>query len=198
MATSQTPGKRDRLIRAAMSLAYQHGFRQTSLADLAQEAKVPLGNVYYYFKTKEDIGEAIIATHRAQVALLQQQLDTMSSPGERLCAFVQMTFDNRKMLARSGCPIGTLCTELHKEGGALARQSAVLFTELLSYLEKQFQALDKKADAQGLAVHLLSALEGIAVIAHTLHDPEIVTLEAERLQGWIRGLEAKTNRGGPA
>ena len=119
----------------------------------------------------------------------------MGSPGERLCAFVQMTFDNRKMLARSGCPIGTLCTELHKEAGTLAKQSTALFTELLSYLKKQFQMLDEKADAQGLAVHLLAALEGIAVIAHSLHEPDIVTMEAERLQGWIRGLEAKTGKG---
>jgi TetR/AcrR family transcriptional repressor of nem operon len=198
MATTQSPGKRGRLIQAAMSLAYRHGFRQTSLADIAQEARVPLGNVYYYFKTKEEIGEGIVATHLAQIRLLQRQLDAMPSPGERLCAFVQMTFDNRKMLAHSGCPIGTLCTELRKEGGTLAKQSAVLFRELLGYLEKQFQALDEKADAHGLAVHLISALEGIAVIAHSLHDPEIVTMEAKRLQGWLRGLEAKTNRGDTA
>ena len=195
---TQRPDKRGRLIQAAMNLAYLHGFRQTSLADIAKEAKVPLGNVYYYFKTKEEIGEAIVETHLAQVRLVQQQLDTMPSPGERLCAFVQMTFDNRKMLARSGCPIGTLCTELHKEGGTLAKQSTVLLAELLSYLKAQFQALDKKSDAQGLAVQLLSALEGIAVIAHGLHDAEIVTMEAERLKGWIRGLESKTNRGGAA
>ena len=181
-----------------MHLAYQSGFRQTSLADIAKEARVPLGNVYYYFKTKEEIGEAIVETHLSQIRALQQQLDAMRSPGERLCAFVQMTFDNRKMLARSGCPIGTLCTELHKEDGILAKQSTTLFTELLAYLKKQFQALEKKADAQGLAVHLLAALEGIAVIAHTLQDPEIVTMESERLQGWIRGLEAKTNKGNTA
>jgi len=195
---SQNTDKRGRLMQAAMNLAYQNGFRQTSLADIAREAEVPLGNVYYYFKTKEEIGEAIVQTHLSQIRLLQQKLDTLRSPGERLCAFVQMTFDNRKMLARSGCPIGTLCTELHKEGGTLAKQSTALFTELLSYLKVQFQELDKKVDAHGLAVHLLSALEGIAVIAQSLHDPQIVATEAERLQGWIRGLEAKTAKGGRA
>lgn len=198
MATQQHPDKRGRLIQAALNLAYQHGFRQTSLADIAKEAKVPLGNVYYYFKTKEEIGEAVVETHLAQIRLLQQKLNTMSSAGERLCSFVQMTFENRKMLARSGCPIGSLCTELHKEGGTLARQSTALFTELLSYLTAQFRALDKRADAQGLAVHLLAALEGIAVIAHSLHDPEVATMEAERLQGWIRGLEVKATKGGAA
>src|SRR6266550_2026003 len=44
--------KRSRLIQTAVKLAYRHGFRTTSLADIAEAAKVPVGNVYYYFKTK--------------------------------------------------------------------------------------------------------------------------------------------------
>ena len=44
--------KRSRLVGAAVGLAYQNGFGATSLADIAREAKVPLGNVYYYFKTR--------------------------------------------------------------------------------------------------------------------------------------------------
>ena len=52
--------KRARLIRTAAKLAYRHGFRETSLADIAEAAKVPVGNVYYYFKTKDEIGEAIV------------------------------------------------------------------------------------------------------------------------------------------
>ena len=52
--------KRVRLIEAAKVLIHQKGFNQTTLADIAQEADVPLGNVYYYFKTKEAIGDAVI------------------------------------------------------------------------------------------------------------------------------------------
>ena len=52
MAKTQAD-KRARLIETAMKLAYQHGFRDTSLADIAEAAHVPLGNVYYYFKTKD-------------------------------------------------------------------------------------------------------------------------------------------------
>jgi AcrR family transcriptional regulator len=37
-----------------MSLAHRNGFRDTSLADIAEAAHVPVGNLYYYFKTKEE------------------------------------------------------------------------------------------------------------------------------------------------
>ncbi len=51
MRTTQ-PDKRTRLIETATKLAYGRGFRETSLADIAEAARVPVGNVYYYFKTK--------------------------------------------------------------------------------------------------------------------------------------------------
>lgn len=187
-AAQQNPGKRIRLIRSAISLVYRYGFKETRLADIAADANVPPGNVYYYFKTKDEIGEAVIDEHLSQVQALQLKLDKLDSPRERLSAFIQMTSGNRKMLAQGGCPIGTLCTELHKEDGALAKQSTVLFERLLEWLEAQFEALGLRSDSRGLAVHLLSVLQGIAVLAHSLSDPKIVVMETERLQRWIRAL----------
>ena len=60
-----------------------------------------------------------------------------------------------------------MCSELHKDGGPVAKKSAVLFAECLAWMEAQFQALGKGADARGLAVHLLSATQGVSVPAHT-------------------------------
>jgi hypothetical protein len=55
-------------------------------------------------------------------------------------------------------------------------------------MEEQFNALGKGDDSRGLAVHLLSATQGISVLAHTFHDPEMITGEAIRLKQWIRAL----------
>jgi AcrR family transcriptional regulator len=194
MDATQNPGKRARLIQAAMTLAYWHGFKETRLADIAAEANVPPGNVYYYFKTKEEIGAAIVDERLAQIKMLHKKLEKLDSPEERLCAFVEMTLDNRKGVARGGCPIGSLCTELHKEDGPLANQSTVLFAEMLKWLKAQFGAIGEGRDSQGLAVHLLSALQGIAVIAHTLGDTEVVIMETRGLQKWIGELATKSAR----
>jgi TetR/AcrR family transcriptional regulator, transcriptional repressor for nem operon len=191
MVATEIASKRTRLIQAAIALAYRHGFRETRLADIAAEAKVPPGNVYYYFKTKEEIGAAIVHERFSQIKMLHRKLDGLESPQERLCAFVQMTVDNREILAKGGCPIGSLCTELHKENGPLAQESTVLFAEILAWLKAQFEALGKGADSKGLAVHLLAALQGIAVLAHSLNDPDIVVIETGRLQRWIRTLATK-------
>jgi AcrR family transcriptional regulator len=184
---------RTRLLEAAEKVTYGCGFGQTALADIAREASVPLGNIYYYFKTKDEIGAAIVERRESRFRSLLDELDKAESPQERLCAFVQIKINNRDELARSGCPVGTLCSELHKHGGAVAKKSTVLFTEALAWMEAQFKALGKGADSRGLAVHLLSATQGVSVLAHTFHDPGMIAMEAARLKQWIRSLGPENN-----
>jgi len=188
MARPTTTNSRTRLAYAAMNVTYRNGFGSAALADIAKEARVPLGNVYYYFKTKDEIGEAIINLRVSRLAKLLDKLDRLDSPTERLCGFVQLKIDNRKELARLGCPVGSLCSELHKHGGPIAKKSTVLFTHALDWLESQFKALGKGAESRGLAVHLLSSTQGVSLLAHTFRDPGLITMEAARLKRWIREL----------
>ena len=181
---------RTRLLHAATKVTHRLGYSSAALADIAKEARVPLGNVYYYFKTKDEIGNAIIHLRVARFRKLLQGLDKADSPAERLCGFVQIKIKNRKDLARHGCPVGTLCSELQKHGGTAARKSRVLFAEALAWMEVQFKALGQGADSRGLAVHLLSATQGVSVLAHTFHDPGLIEMEAARLKQWIRSLAA--------
>lgn len=97
---------RTKLIQAAVKVTYRHGFGDTAIADIAKEARVPLGNIYY-FKTKDEIGDAIIDLRVSRFRKLLQELNKAESPKERLCGFVQIKIRNREELARSGCPVGT-------------------------------------------------------------------------------------------
>lgn len=108
-------------------LSHKHGLGKVALADIAKSADVPLGNVYYYFKTKAAIGEAVIAQRCNEFRQLRGMWEKSPLPKERLKAFIQMTVDNRKSLARSGCPVGSLCAEMGKERGALADEAALPF-----------------------------------------------------------------------
>src|SRR6202043_3898937 len=120
---------RTRLLQAAEKVTYRYGFDSAAIADIAKEARVPLGNVYYYFKTKDEIGDAIVKLRLSRFKRLLLELNKAASPKERLCGFVQIKIKNREGLARGGCPVGTLCSELQKHGGAVARKSRVLFAE---------------------------------------------------------------------
>jgi TetR/AcrR family transcriptional regulator, transcriptional repressor for nem operon len=180
--------KRSRLIDTASKLTYERGFAKMALADIARDAVVPLGNIYYYFKTKAEIGEAFIARRIAEVREMRRQCERSAQARDRLLAFVQIVADNREALARSGCPVGSLCAELHKEAGDLAAQSGEPFRELLNWFEAQFAGIGREREKTAFALHLLSALQGVALLANTFHDPELVVTEVEQLRGWIGGL----------
>lgn len=179
---------RTRLLQAAERTTYRLGFGNAAIADIAKEARIPLGNVYYYFKTKDEIGGAIVKLRVSRFRKQLQEFDRAGSPKERLCAFVQVKIKNREELARNGCPVGTLCSELRKLGGTAAGKSKILFATALDWMEKQFHELGKGDESRGLALHLLSATQGVSVLAHTFRDPDLVQMEASRLKEWIRGL----------
>jgi TetR/AcrR family transcriptional repressor of nem operon len=180
--------KRLRLLEAADRLVYSQGFNQTTLADIAQEAHVPVGNLYYYFRTKEDIGRALIE-HRANFYRgVIESWNRLPEPRQRLFALIQMVADERDKLAQSGCPIGSLCQELHKDGGPLAEKSASLLSVILSWAEQQFRELGKGEQAADLALHLVAVLQGASLLTHAFHRPELVQRETARLRQWVQSL----------
>src|SRR6266851_4614511 len=87
-----------------------------------------------------------------------------------------------------GMSAGGLCSELHKDGGALAKKSAALFTEPIGWLEEQFRAAGHEEDARELSAHLFCAFQGMAAVAHAANDPDLVVMEVKRLKDWIGTL----------
>lgn len=189
--------KRTILLEAANKLVQQQGFNQTTIADIAKKSSVPLGNVYYYYKTKEDIGRALIE-HRTDYYLAQiGEWDKLSEPRKRILAFIKMVTDNRETLAQSGCPIGSLCQELHKDGGPLADKAAVMITLFLGWLEAQFRLLGLGMQSSDHALHLFSALQGASLLTNTFNDPTLMLRETARLTEWVNALRSDAYNGPP-
>jgi AcrR family transcriptional regulator len=188
-ATPKPAGKRERLIAAACDLFYRQGIAATTLAHIAEAAEVPLGNMYYYFKTKDDIVAAVVDARteeiRSATAALQRR---HGSPKARLKALVGLLAESRETIANHGCPYGTLCTELANSGTSHPL-TAPLMQTLLDWTEQQFHALGRR-DAHDLALELLIAYQGSAVLTNALVQPELMAREARRLEKWINALQA--------
>ena len=180
--------KRFRLLEAANKLVHAQGFNQTTLADIAKQAEVPLGNVYYYFKTKEDIGHALIE-HRANFYRgLIAAWNQLPDPKRRIHALIGEVEGQREALASSGCPIGSLCQELHKDGGVLAEKAASLMAAILGWTEQQFHELGKGTESADLALHIVSVLQGASLLTHTFNQPDLVLRETAWLKKWVDSL----------
>jgi TetR/AcrR family transcriptional regulator, transcriptional repressor for nem operon len=105
-------------VTAARRVLYEQGVDKATLAGLAAAAEVPLGNVYYYFRTKDALVAAVIDGYRDSYDALSAELDQHQRPADRLKALVRLLAARQEMFARHGCPIGTLGSELGKEEAA--------------------------------------------------------------------------------
>jgi len=185
---TKTVDKRDCLIRSATALIHKQGFGGTTLADISKESGVPLGNVYYYFKTKDEIAEAVI-NHRIDQFIRQFVLwEKIPDPRERLIAFAQFIIDHKKVMASHGCPVGSLCQELDKKNEGLSKKSGLILKNQAAWIRKQVESLGRISGSFNLATHFLSSLQGMALLANALGDPEIIEREGETLKQWVYQL----------
>ncbi|MGW0879407.1 TetR/AcrR family transcriptional regulator [Streptomyces sp. NPDC002671] len=182
--------KRRRLTAAAARVLHEQGVERTTLADIARAADVPVGNVYYYFKTKDDLVLAALSEHSAHLDELTGHLDELADPRDRLKALIEAWVDQREVAARHGCPTGTLAVELDKRAdGTLDAEAGTVIRRLLDWTAHQFRALSLP-DPDDLAVTLVAAYQGMSLLANALRDPDIMTREGARLLRWLDSLQA--------
>jgi AcrR family transcriptional regulator len=189
MTRSDTRGrdKRRRLVEGARQLVYQQGLERTTLADVAQAADVPPGNVYYYFKTKDDLVDAAIDAHVQEIENMLASLERYRTPRTRLKALVRAFIEQRHLAAERGCPHGSLCQELDKRDDELQQAARRLIEVPLRWAQNQFSLMGRR-DAEDLAVALISAYQGVSLLANTLRDPDLMLREGRRLERWIDSL----------
>ncbi|MFE5712388.1 TetR/AcrR family transcriptional regulator [Streptomyces sp. NPDC056501] len=182
--------KRQRLTAAAARVLHEQGVERTTLADIARVADVPVGNVYYYFKTKDELVRAALSEHSAHLDEFTGRLERLADPRDRLKALVETWVEQRDVAARHGCPTGTLAAELDKRAdGTLDAEAGAVIRRLLDWVEGQFRELGLSRP-DDLALSLVSAYQGMSLLANALRDPDIMTREGARLLRWLDSLQA--------
>ena len=183
----RTSDKREKLVSAAATLFHHRGYGETSLADIAEESGVPLGNVYYYFKTKDQLADAVISERLGSMQMLFDHCEREADPRLRLNCFLDALVSMRGDISRYGCPIGSLCQELNKEDTTLGDKAETLLGQSLNWIATQFKAMGER-DATKLAEHLLATMQGASLLANTFGKASIVKDEAQRLRDWLKSL----------
>ena len=180
----RTSDKRERLITAGRELIHSKGFSRTTLADIAEASGLPLGNVYYYFRSKEALLDAVVSAQkddfRERVAAFEQH----DSPRARLQAFLDSVIESKESITRHGCPVGSLSQELNKSPArsrARANEGLILRAQWVS---EQFRAMGRW-DAQDLGVWLIASVQGVILMANAMGDSGVIERQLGQLKAWI-------------
>ena len=77
------------ILDAAMSIFLKYGYQKTTMDDIAHEAMIGKGTIYYYFKTKEDIFIAILKNLSCDARdSLREKINNAKSFEEKLQIFL--------------------------------------------------------------------------------------------------------------
>lgn len=177
-------------MEAAADVVHRQGAERTTIADIAHTAEVPVGNVYYYFKTKDELVAAALSQHERNLEVLLGHLDQLPDPRRRLKGLIEGWVSERDLAVRYGCPTGTLAAELGKrDQGGLDVEAGRVIRLLLTWVEGQFRELGQP-EPESQAVTLVGAYQGMSLLANALRDPGVMEREGARLIAWIDSLEA--------
>ncbi len=179
--------KRERLADAALDLAYRRGFERASIADIAEHAGVAPGSVYYYFKTKDDVGRAVVDRLSERYLSVTKGWRDLPTPEDRLVSFLGMYLDDVDNVRAFGCPLGAVSAELGKHSAELGAAAGQVFSALIDWAAGEFEELGFSGGAaRARATHLIAVIQGAASLSNALDDPEPLQREAAHLERWIR------------
>jgi TetR/AcrR family transcriptional repressor of nem operon len=171
---------REAILEAANRLIHVHGYNHTSLDDVLRESGVGKGNFYYHFKSKEELGYAIL--DQIIASFLDRTLEPCFSDPDRgalaqICCFVDRVLETqRESNCVGGCPLGNLAAELSDlHEGFRARLASVfaVWRERLTQALRTEQlrgAVDAACRPEAVADFLVASLEGAILLTKLTKD----------------------------
>ena len=106
---------RNALVWCGTELLTERGFQITGIDEVLKRVGVPKGSFYYYFKSKDHFGHAVIDNYEAYYAKKMDSIfnDTSQTPLQRLVNFTVNAKNGMvKFDFKRGCLIGNLGQEL--------------------------------------------------------------------------------------
>jgi TetR/AcrR family transcriptional repressor of nem operon len=171
---------REAVLAAATRLMGVHGYRNTSLDDVLRESGVGKGNFYHYFRSKEELGYAIL--DQFIEAFLDRTLQPCFSgdsarPLQQIRCFLDRVREiQRERNCVGGCPLGNLAAELSDlHEGFRTRLNGVFsaWRDRLTGALRQAQErghLRPECRPEAVAHFLVAALEGAMLMTKLAKD----------------------------
>lgn len=171
---------REAILEAARRLMHVHGYKATSLDDVLRESGVGKGNFYYHFRSKEELGHAIL--DHLVAAFLERTLEPcFSDPAVPPLAQIRCFLDRVLEAQRArhcvgGCPLGNLVAELSDVHEGFRARLASVFAAWRERLTRALREARGRGDVgpdcrpEAVAQFLVASLEGAILMTKLSKD----------------------------
>ncbi|WP_273545663.1 TetR/AcrR family transcriptional regulator [Paenibacillus caui] len=172
---------REIVLEVATNLFLKKGYLVTSMDDIVAESKVSKTNIYYYFKSKEELLSAIIDRIVQQYHELIYGITSRTDlPVQERIALLVHLLTEQDVECLGGCPFLTLYTQTSQEAGWIREKINRFFQDQIISLEKliiegiQNKELNDQLPPRQTAALIVSTIEGGLFLQHATHDPSLI------------------------
>jgi TetR/AcrR family acrAB operon transcriptional repressor len=170
---------RDKILLAALAIFARRGYSEASMDEIAREAGITKGALYWHFQDKQSLYGAVVdLVLKRQMEGISKPLAGPSSPEEKVEAVVRATID----FYRSNQQVVEFYSNMLFEGKLLTQMNLKkTMTKMYSSYRRELAGLLRESDLpEGLlpeiaAALLVSCLDGIFI--QWVLDPEAVDLD---------------------
>ena len=174
---------REHIVDAATRLVHRRGFNNTSVDEILKESGVGKGNFYYYFKSKDALGFAILdrSLNHFTTELIEKSFDSKRDPWHQISDFLNFLVDRaRQQEGSAGCILGNLAIEMSDIHEQFRQRLDKAFYGLRSRIEESLNqangqgTLRKDADVSRLAHFIIAGFEGAFLLGKLYKDADVV------------------------
>jgi len=176
-----TTATREHILTCGGQIIHHRGFNATGLQEILRAANVPKGSFYFYFKSKEAFGLALVDHYQAQLASQARPIlkDASQPPLARLANFFLWFRDRFAQEAFiKGCPIGNLIQEMGDINPAFREklnhslERLIRSVTLLLEEAQERNELSQRLEPEATARYIISAWQGALIRMKAAAGPE--------------------------
>ena len=185
---------REQILDAAGRLIHVRGFHNTSVDDILRESGVGKGNLYYYFKSKDELGYAALdrTLERIQEEILERLSAAGLDPWTQLESFLGYAVERaRREGCVGGCPLGNLALEMSDIHEGFRTRLSDAFSQVRSKIEETLERAKREGtlrigtDIPRLANFLLAGFEGAFMMGKLHRDAEMMANVVNELKAHL-------------
>ncbi|WP_412050471.1 TetR/AcrR family transcriptional regulator [Hoeflea sp. Naph1] len=180
--------KREAIVAAAARLFWMRGFSATSIADIAREAEVPQGNMFYYFRSKADLALAVadVFVEETQSLIIEAEA-AAADPRQRILFLLQRLGQSNRSRVENGCPISSAVRDFRLAAPEASARAAQSFELLVSFIARELQKTGPRPSiAMARARSVVVEWQGGIALAHAFNDMTVLAESLRRAEQNLR------------
>jgi AcrR family transcriptional regulator len=189
--------RKEQILDAAIRVFAQKGFTRATNKDIAREAGITPGLIYYYFESKEAVFQAIIEQRSPLQVMGSISEEMLAKPPEQFLRYIITRIldilESEQFIGMIRVLLPEVMLDVHSSDSQIVQTAQGAFRRIGIFLSQYLEAKIANGELRPFAVQpatqlLISSFIGFVLRRQILRDPSVVALTHEQIADVIVGI----------